>query len=91
VSDQQLPTKDPDSLQLAAIIVRRRELRGFVGDDGIAAAANAAGVSVGQWVGVERGFVNLSVADHARMASVLDPDNPDALAARLQRLGGYHV
>ena len=91
MSDQALPTKDPDPLQLAPVIVRRRELRGFVGDDGIAAAAYTAGISVEKWISVEDGTATLSMAEYDRMASVLDPDKPDALAARLQRLGGYRV
>ena len=89
MSDQTLPTKDPDPLQLAAIVVRRRELQGFVGENGVAAAAYTAGLSVDQWVGVEHGTLNLSMADYDRMAGVLEPDKPEALAARLQRLGGY--
>jgi len=73
------------------MILRRRELRGFVGDKGIAAAAYTAGIQVQRWIAIERGVGTLSMDDYARMAIVLEPGDADVFATRLQRLGGYDV
>jgi hypothetical protein len=91
VGGEPVPSRSPDREQLAAAIVRRREMRGFVGDLGMKALAYETGIAAQRWLDLERGVATLSPDDYRRIANVLEPDDADAFAMRLLRLSGYNA